>query len=468
MNSAGSETLFARGGVSRRDFLKLASGASLSLAGPSRAQQGGGRPPNFVVLFADDLGYSDVACYGHPTIRTPHLDRMAAQGIRFTSFYAAASVCTPSRAGLLTGRYPVRAGQPNNLGPDSKGGLPLGEITLAQHLKKAGYKTAAIGKWHLGHNPPEYLPTNRGFDSYLGLLYSNDMIRPWVQTDRPLELYRDDEPVEQVGDQSTLTERFTAEATRFIRSANSSPFFLYLPYPMPHLPVSASDRFRGRSRAGLYGDVIETLDWSAGEILSTLKQLGLDENTLVVFTSDNGPWLNLPERMLQKGIEPWHAGTKGMLRGAKATTYEGGFRVPCIARWPGVIPEGQATAEIASTLDLFPTLATAAGARVSEDRTYDGADILPLMRGHTAPRQRTFYYFNGRTLEAVREGKWKLRLAHRGAPGAGSGPVTPELYNLDVDPGEQYNQHGRYPQIAKSLQNRVHAFAGELSAETAV
>ena len=299
--------------TSRRRFLELAAALPAAAAAPAK------RPPNIIVLFADDMGYGDLACYGHPTLRTPNIDRMAEEGTRFTSFYAAAPVCTPSRVGLLTGRYPVRAGQPNNLGPDSKGGLPLSEVLIPQVLKTRGYKTKAIGKWHLGHQPKEHLPTSRGFDSYLGLLYSNDMIPPWVKTNRPLQLYRDTEPIETITDQSNLTEIYTAEALRFIRSARGGPFFLYLPYAMPHLPVSAPQRMRGRSRAGLYGDVIETLDWSAGEILRTVKEQGLDSNTMVIFATDNGPWHNLPRRMLQKGVEPWHTGTKNLLRGAKGT-----------------------------------------------------------------------------------------------------------------------------------------------------
>jgi uncharacterized sulfatase len=444
--------------LTRRGFLG-ATGAAL-------AQQRAGRLPNFVLLFADDMGYGDLACYGHPTLRTPNLDGMAEQGVRFTSFYAAAPFCTPSRAGLLTGRYPVRAGQPNNLGPDSKGGLPLSEQTLAEVLKKRGYRTAAIGKWHLGHDPRDYLPTSRGFDQYLGLLYSNDMIRPWVKTSKPLELYRDARPIEHPVDQSTLTERYTEEAVRFIRSAGQRPFFLYLPYAMPHLPISASARFRGRSRAGLYGDVIETLDWSAGEILKTLREQGVDENTMVVFTTDNGPWLNLPDRMLQQGNEPWHAGTKNLLRGSKGGTYEGGIRVPCIVRWPGVIPARRVNADIACTLDLFMTIAKAAGAPLVEDRVYDGLDLLPLMQGKAKPPRETFYYFRGRFLEAVREGSWKCRFARDARDDLKpADPITAELFDLDVDPAEQFNLYSRNRDVGDRLLAKLRTFAGELKAE---
>ena len=439
--------------TSRRHFLQFAAALPAAAAAPAT------RPPNFVVLFADDMGYGDLACYGHPTLRTPNLDRMAEEGARFTSFYAAASVCTPSRVGMLTGRYPVRAGQPNNLGPDSKGGLPLSEVLIPQVLKTRGYKTMAIGKWHLGHQPKEHLPTSRGFDSYLGLLYSNDMIPPWVKTNRPLQLYRDTEPIETVTDQSDLTQRYTAEATRFIKSARGGPFFLYMPYAMPHLPVSATKQMSGRSRAGLYGDVIETLDWSAGEIFRTLKEQGLDSNTMVIFASDNGPWHNLPGRMLQKGVEPWHTGTKSLLRGSKGTSYEGGQRVPGIVRWPGVVRPRQSVMDMASTLDVFPTLAKAAGAGLPKDRVYDGFDLMPVLRGQGPSPRNTFHYFRGRTLEAIREGSWKYRFAKEG------GEAKPELFNLDWDPAEQYNVYDQNRETGERLAGKLRALAKELNAE---
>jgi arylsulfatase A-like enzyme len=446
--------------TTRRSFLQLAAAA------PAVAQTAS-RRPNFIVLFADDMGYGDLSCYGNPTVRTPNLDRMAEEGMRFTSFYAAAPVCTPSRVGLLTGRYPVRAGLPNNLGPDSKGGLPLSEITMAQVLKTRGYRTMAIGKWHLGHDPKEYLPTSRGFDSYLGLLYSNDMIPPFVKTTRPLELYRDTEPVERMTDQSRLTERYTEEALRFIRASGKNPFFLYLPYAMPHLPVSAPEGRRGKSRAGLYGDVIETIDWSAGRILDTVKELGLDRDTMVVFASDNGPWHNLPARMLQQGNEPWHTGTKSLLRGAKGTTYEGGPRVPGIVRYPGVVPARQVCADPASTLDLLPTLAAFAGAEMPKDRVYDGFDLGATLRGKAPSPRTTFHYFLGAQLQGIREGAWKFRYAR---PWAGEGatatePPQRELFHLDHDPAEQYNVAARYPETAAKLEAKMRAFAAELKAQ---
>lgn len=436
--------------MNRRRFLSAAGGASLSFAQQTK-------PPNIILLFADDMGYGDMACYGHPTLRTPNFDRLAAEGMRMTSFYAAAPVCTPSRVGLLTGRYPVRVGQPNNLGPDSIGGLNLKEILLPQLLKQRGYKTMMIGKWHLGHNPTDHLPTSRGFDGYLGLLYSNDMIPPWVQTKKPLHLYRNTEPIELMEDQSTLTERYTDEAVKFLRASARQPFFLYLPYAMPHLPISAS-KLKGHSRAGLYGDVIETIDWSVGQILDTVKQLGIDNNTLIIFTTDNGPWHNLPPRMLAKGVEPWHTGSKGLLRGAKATTWEGGQRVPCLVRWPGVIPPRQVSMDMASTLDVLPTLVKAAGGAVPTDRVYDGSDLMPHWQGKAPSPRRQFFYFLGRQLQGLREGAWKCSLR----PDEG-----PMLFDLDVDPAELYNRYEQNKEIGDRMLATMKAFAAELNADFA-
>jgi arylsulfatase A-like enzyme len=439
---------------SRREFLQAPAAAAA-------APQAGSVPPNIIILFADDLGYSDLSCYGNPVIRTPNLDRMAAEGTRFTSFYSAASVCSPARAGLLTGRHPIRAGQPNNTGPETTGGLPLSEVLLPQVLKPRGYRTMAIGKWHLGHQPKAQLPVSRGFDSWFGLPYSNDMIPPWVKTDVPLRLYRDAEPIEELGDyrraQANLTPRYTEEAVRFIRANRTQPFFLYLPYSMPHLPVSVPAANKRRSRGGLYGDVIETLDWSVGEIMRTVREAGADSRTMVVFTSDNGPWHDLPARMLADGVEPWDTGTKGPFRAAKGTSYEGGFRVPGIVRWPGVVRAGQVSLDMASSLDLFPTIAAAAGVAMPDDRRYDGWDLMAHLRdGRPSPR-REFFYSVGRQLHAVREGPWKFRLA-------GNNP-QPELFHLEWDPGEQYNRARTEPETARRLAARLKAFGAEVGAQ---
>ena len=428
-------------------------------------------PPNVVVLFADDLGYGDLSAYGNPTTVTPNLDRMAEEGMKLTSFYAAAPVCTPSRVSLLTGRYALRAGLPHVLGPDSEGGLPERELTMAEALKAAGYRTMAVGKWHLGATPG-HMPTEHGFDRYFGLLYSNDMIRPWVQTDRPLSLYKDLEPTdEQPVDQTTLTTRYTAAALDFISKAAEAeePFFLYLAYSMPHLPVFAPAERQGLSRGGRYGDVIETIDWSAGQVLDRLDRLGLSENTLVVFTSDNGPWNNLPDRMLQEGIEPWHTGSPGPLRGAKATTYEGGVRVPGLVRWPARVPAGQTSAEPATTMDLFPTILRAAGTSAPDSLVLDGRDLTAFLTGEAdvSPSQ-TFYYFLGDRLEAVREGRWKYRRSPERDDGSTrDDALTAELYDLEVDPAERYNLAERHPDVVARLSEQLQRFADELGASTA-
>jgi arylsulfatase A len=444
-----------RSDISRRSFLGLAGAGVLAAPGIARAAAAETSRPNFVVIFADDLGYGDLSCYGSPTIRTPELDRMAVDGLRMTSFYAAAAVCSPSRAALLTGRYPVRCGMPHNAGPGSENHLPESEITLAQALKEAGYRTMAVGKWHLGHHRPELLPLGRGFDAWYGLPYSNDMRPPWVKTEEPLALFRDTEPIEHPVDQTTLTARYTDEAVQFIEESGDTPFFLYVAHSMPHLPIFASERFRGQSRGGLYGDVIEEMDWSTGRIREALKARGIEDNTLIIFTSDNGPWLDLPDRMLQEGNEPWHAGSPGPLRGAKGATYEGGFRVPMLACWPGVIPAGSQSDELATTMDFLPTLLEAAGGGAPSDRTLDGRDILPLLKGGGGSPHEAFFYFRGERLEAVRAGAWKLRKAGEDA--------EVELYHLGRDPSERYNVADREPDVVRALRARMAAFAEDVT-----
>jgi arylsulfatase A-like enzyme len=287
---------------------------SLAVAAQDQAAR-----PNIVFILADDLGWGDLSIYGHPTIRTPRLDGLAAEGTRLTSFYVASPSCSPSRAAILTGRYPIRSGVNSAFGPDQTTmGLPPSEVTLAEVLKTVGYRTALVGKWHLG-TVPGMLPLDQGFDRYFGLLYSNDMIRPWVQTDRPLELYRDRQPIAHPVDQTTLTDRYTEEAIAFIRESGTQPFFLLLAHSMPHVPLAVPERFRGQSAAGLYGDVIEHLDWSTGAVLDALADRGLTNNTIVIFTSDNGPWAEMPPRMFGGDtIKPWDAGSAGPFRGSKA------------------------------------------------------------------------------------------------------------------------------------------------------
>ena len=439
----------------------LALGAALLLglhaAGPLAAADTAARPPNIVIIFADDLGYGDLGCYGHPTIRTPHLDRMAAEGMRFTSFYSAANVCTPSRAALLTGRLPVRNGMTGRrmvLFPDSVGGLPTTEITIARALKTRGYTTAAVGKWHLGHRA-EFLPTRHGFDSYYGIPYSNDMDRapesprgmaaftaPKSEYWKPPVL-RDDREIARSPDQTKLTADYTTEALKFIRANKTRPFFLYLAHSMPHVPLFASDKFRGKSRRGLYGDVIEELDWSVGQVLDALRSEQLDRNTLVFFTSDNGPWLTYKEQ----------GGSAGLLRDGKASTWDGGMREPGIAWWPGRIKAGQVNADLATTMDLFTTSLKLAGAEVPRDRVIDGVDLSPaLFDGRPGPRQVHFFYHTGE-LYAVRKGAFKAHLiTHSGyARAAPEKHSPPLLFNLEVDPGESFNIAAGHPEVVADL-----------------
>lgn len=431
------------------------------LAPAAGAAQATAERPNLVVLFADDLGYGDLGSYGNPTIQTPRLDRMAAEGIRLTSFYAGAPVCTPSRAALMTGRHAVRSGLTQVLMPGSPRGMPASEITLAEALGARGYRTAAVGKWHLGDRP-EHLPTAHGFHSYLGVPYSNDMMRPWVDVDTQVPLLRDTTVVERPIEQGMMTERFTREALRVIRDNRERPFFLYVAYTMPHLPIDASPPFRGKSRGGLYGDVVEEMDASVGRILDELRAQGLDERTLVVFTSDNGPWLGLPPRMLQGGVHRWHSGSAGPLRGWKATTWEGGVRVPAILRWPGRIEPGRVSAEMATVMDLYATLVRAAGGELPRDRPMDGNDLLPWLTGRAAASPTTeFLYLSGPRVQAVRSGRWKLRQPPA-APGAA--PAAAELFDLEVDPGERFDVAAEFPEVAQRLTARLRSAAEQLDA----
>lgn len=410
------------------------------------------RPPNFVVIFCDDLGYGDLGCYGAEKIKTPRLDAMAKEGVRFTDFYAAAPVCSPSRAALLTGRYAVRSGLTRVLFPQSQDGIDATEITLAESLKDLGYATACVGKWHLGHLPP-YLPTRHGFGYYFGLPYSNDMT---VETrkDPPLPLMRNEEIVEAPANQDTLTQRYTEEAVQFIAKAKDKPFFLYLAHSMPHVPLHCSDEFRGRSAGGLYGDVIEEIDWSVGTILDALRENGLDEQTLVVFTSDNGPWLARGE----------DGGSAGPLREGKGTTFEGGMREPAIARWPGRIGAGRVEHAPAITMDLFPTFIRLAGGKPPEDRELDGRDISGLLLGKGPRDGDEFFYFMGQELQAVRSGPWKLKRRFDGQVYGKRVEHPAMLFNLEEDPGEQRDVAGEHEDIVGRLERRMQGFEKSLGA----
>jgi len=400
--------------------------------------------PNIVILFADDLGYGDLGCFGHPTIRTPNLDRMAAEGQKWTQFYAAASVCTPSRAALMTGRLPIRSGMCGKrrvLFPDSVGGLPAEEITLAEALKKQGYATACVGKWHLGHLPP-YLPTRNGFDQYFGIPYSNDM-KMWDDRTKMAPLMRDEEVIEVPADQTTLTKRYTAEALQFIRANKDRPFFLYFPHTFPHVPLFCSKDFAGKSPRGLFGDVVEELDWSVGQVLDVLRELKLDGRTLVVFTSDNGPWL----------IMKLNGGSAGLLREGKGCTYEGGMREPTLFWWPGRIKPGSVVTDLGSTMDLFTTSLALAGAEAPGDRVLDGVDLSPALFGTGKSPRETMFYYRGTELYAVRKGPYKAHFITQPAYGPGARIVhdPPELYHLENDPGEQFNVTKDHPDVVADL-----------------
>ena len=419
--------------------------------------------PNFVVIFADDLGWGDLGCFGSPTIETPHLDRMAAEGQKWTAFYVAAPVCTPSRAALMTGRYPIRNGMTSAergvLFPDSGGGLPQEEVTLAELLKQKNYATGCFGKWHLGHLP-QFLPTTQGFDTYYGIPYSNDMDRV---ADSPnyaehatsdadyralpehynVPLMRDSEIIERPADQNTITRRYTEEAIEFINAHKEEPFFVYLPHSMPHIPLFASDDFRGKSIRGLYGDVIEEIDWSVGQILDTLRRLDLAENTLVVFSSDNGPWLRFQT----------HGGSAGPLRAGKGTTFEGGQRVPTLFWWPGRIEAGSIVTGQGSTMDLMATFASLSGTKAPADRKLDSHDLTPALFGTGPSPRRQMFFWTRAELHAVREGPWKLHVKQREPIYYGREVVLekPELYHIEHDVGERFDVAEKHPDVVERL-----------------
>jgi uncharacterized sulfatase len=441
-----------------------------------------GDKPNVVVILADDLGYGDLECYGHPRFKTPRLNQMAAEGARFTQFYAPTPYCAPSRGSLLTGRYPWRHGVWRNPAPDAPGGgindvgIPDDEVTLGEAFKAAGYATKCIGKWHLGHKR-EFYPRQHGFDEYYGILYSNDM--------RPVQLFENDDVVEYPVVQASLTQRYTAKAVDFIERNKDRPFFLYLPHAMPHKPLAASEEFYRKSGAGLYGDVLAELDSGIGRVVDKLAALGLDERTCVVFTSDNGAWFG---------------GSTGGLRGMKSITWEGGLRVPAIIRWPGHVPPGQVIAEPCGMIDIFPTVLTLADIPLPEGRTIDGRDLMPVLTMGATFVDRPLFGMQGNRLMTIRAGRYKLhvrttrnaRFVEEGAnwidprapdgvtilapyeqykpdsyPGllTGDEPTEMMLFDMENDPQEQHNVAGQHPEVVAPLRAEFDKVQADLPAE---
>ncbi len=434
--------------------------AAVMLLGCATPYEG---PPNIVLILTDDQGYADAGVYGAAEFATPNIDRLASEGMRFTSFYSPNAACSPTRAAIMTGSYAPRVGIPHVLGPRSRRGLHADETTIAELLREQGYATIAVGKWHLGDHP-EFLPTNQGFDSYFGIPYSNDMSPAPANNPREganqwypeLPLIRDTMVIEREPDQRLLVQRYTDEVVEFIERHADRPFFAYLAHSFPHVPLWASARFEGTTDHGLYGDVIAEIDWSLGEILATLERLELDDRTLVAFTSDNGPWLVFGN----------HAGSAGPFREGKATTFEGGHRVPALFRWPGRIPAGAVTEVMATGMDFLPTIAGLASAQVPTDRVIDGHDIWPILSGETdaATPYSEFFYYRGGQLQAVRSGDWKLHVPHAyptlegGEPGHDGalgryeqGQIGVALFDLATDPSETTDIAADYPGIVERL-----------------
>ncbi len=414
------------------------------------------RSPNVIVIFMDDLGYGDLSSFGHPTIKTPNIDRLAYEGQKWTSFYTASSVCSPSRGALLTGRYPIRIGLGGEkhrvFFPESIGGLPSAEITIAEMLKAQGYRTGIIGKWHLGHLP-EYLPTKQGFDYYFGIPYSNDMngVKWGLDTffDTPninmwnVPLMENETIIERPANQHTITKRYTEKAVAFITENKNNPFFLYLPYSMVHTPLFASESFLNTSSRGLFGDVMSEVDAGIGQIISTLEKLQIDKETLVVFTSDNGPWLMMLE----------HGGSAGLLKDGKGTTWEGGMRVPGIFYMPGTVHPGIID-DMGTTLDLLPTIASLTGASIPSDRIIDGVDLSAVLKDKVTSPRSQFLYYRKQEIYAVRNREYKAHYTTETAyQGNNQKKVLdkPLLFNINHDPSEKYNHSEEHPEILKEL-----------------
>ena len=466
----------------RRNFMKAIGFGAASVAFQGCVSEFGGgkgakRKPNIVIIFTDDQGYADVGCFGAKGFKTPNLDRMANDGMRFTNFYVSQAVCSASRASLLTGCYSNRVSIYGALMPWAKEGLNPQEETIADILKRQGYATGIFGKWHLGHHK-EFLPLQQGFDEYLGLPYSNDMWpvdfdgTPATKGHKakypPLPLIDGNEKVAEIrtlADQNTLTGRYTQRAVKFIEKNKNRPFFLYVPHSMPHIPLGVSDKFRGKSEQGMYGDVMMEIDFSVGRILKALKKYALGDDTLVIFTSDNGPWLNFGN----------HAGSAGPLREGKGTMWEGGARVPCIMRWPGHIPAGTVCDKIAATIDLLPTIAAITEAKPPKKKI-DGVNIQALLEGQKDANPRDhYYYYYGDELRCVRQGRWKLHFPHeyrsyegvepgrdgfRGPYAKGTTELA--LYDLENDIGERNNVAEKHPQIVQRLRALAQKIRQEL------
>ena len=423
------------------------------------------KKPNVIIILADDLGYADLGCYGNPSIRTPNLDRMAAEGLRFTDFYAGSCYCTPSRAALLTGRFPIRSGMSGERGhhvlyPNNPGGLPPEEITIAEALKTKGYATCAIGKWHLG-DLPDYLPTKHGFDTFLGLPYSNDSdpVTPKARNEDSMSqnpdfrsfnvpLLRGTNIIERPVDQRTLTQRYTEEALSFMEANKKKPFFIYFAHTFPHVPLFASDKFKGKSARGRYGDTVEELDYSVGKVLKWLRKENLEKNTFVFFTSDNGPWI---QRLL-------NGGSPGPFRDGKGGAWEGGYRVPAIAYWPGKIPAGT-THSLANAMDLFNTAVAIGGAEMPKDRPMDGVDLMPLLTGKKQQVRDIQYCYYADILCAVRKGNFKAHfVTHDGYSKEEPGKHDPPLlYNVTEDPSERFNVAAEHPEVVADMKKLYEA-----------
>ena len=433
--------------------------------------------PNVIFILTDDQGYEDLECFGAKGFKTPNINKLAAEGIRFTDYYAPAALCTPSRAGLLTGCYPKRIGMEKFVILTwDKHGIHNDELTLPELFKQADYKTACIGKWHVGHEKP-FLPNQQGFDYFSGIPYSNDMGTEWYLPENgpkkyhaaydklrpiykklaktPLPVYRNNHIVGQDPEQTALTQNYTQDTIAFIKENKDNPFFIYLAHPMPHTPLYASKAFRGKTSRGIYGDVMEEVDWSVGEIMKTLKETGLDEKTIVVFTSDNGPWLLMGD----------HGGSALPLRDGKATTWEGGMRVPAIIRWPGKIPQGKNCERMVSGMDFLPTFADILGIDLPKDRKIDGLSILPLLKNPQGPAVRSeLVYFNVNGYpEAIRSGNWKLHLLKaKGWDEKANGPFKPFLVDLSKDISERTNLAAKEPEIVEALSERIKAIDAEI------